>query len=84
MQVYLLTIESQDDVSNFIYKSKESALECVRGDLKDRNHFDTEEPYLTQEELQKRQEEAVKALDGLGTWEDDDVTYWLDQKDVLD
>lgn len=84
MKVYLLTIESQDNVENLIYKSQESALECVKGDLLDRYHFDTDEPYITQEELEEKQDEAVNALQNYGSWKDDEVQYWLDKKDLLD
>ena len=68
MNVYLLTIESQDGIAHYVYRFKEKALECVKSTITGK----------------KKQNEAIKALANLGHWEDNGEQYWLDEKELID
>ncbi len=83
-KIWVLTTEERDFVETDLYRSKESAMECVKGDLLDRYHFDTDEPYITKEELQEKQEQAENELNAAGWWQDDEVTYYLEEKEIND
>ena len=82
-KIFVLTTEEQDYVDTELFRSRENAVKSVLDDLHDRYHFDTDEPYITESELQEKRETAVRELEH-GWWEDGEVTYYLDEKEVQD
>jgi len=82
MQIFVLLFEENDGLDTELFFTKEKAIEYVDGDLEDRYHFDTDEPYITQDELADKKREMREAFDKFGYWTDDDVTYYLDEKTV--
>lgn len=83
-KIWVLTVEERDAVNTELYRGRENAVKCVIEDLADRYHFDTDEPYITEQELMEKQQTAKKELDSVGWWQDDDVTYYIDEKQVQD
>ena len=83
-KIFVLTIEEQDGLYLELYRSRENAVKFVLDDLHDRYHFDTDEPYISESELQEKRNTAVSELDKYGWWKDDEVTYCLDEKLVQD
>lgn len=83
-KIFVLATEEQDGVSTELYRSRESAVKSVLDDLHDRYHFDTDEPYISESELQEKKNTAVSELDKYGWWEDGEVIYYLDEKEVQD
>ena len=83
-KIFVLTIEEQDGLYLELYRSRENAVKYVLDDLHDRYHFDTDEPYISESELQEKRNAAVSELDKYGWWKDDEVTYCLDEKLVQD
>ena len=83
-KIFVLTIEEQDGLYLELYRSRENAVKFVLDDLHDRYHFDTDEPYISESELQEKRNTAVRELDKYGWWKDDEVTYYLDEKLVQD
>ena len=83
-KIFVLTIEEQDYVDAELFHSRENAVKCVLDDLHDRYHFDTDEPYISESELQEKRNTAVRELDKYGWWKDDEVIYYLDEKEVQD
>jgi len=77
--LYVTLIHDQEsesyDVS--LYHNKENALQCVKDDLRMRNHFDDdeEEPYCTEDELLMLQQSAVESIKQSGYYSDDCVIY---------
>jgi len=85
MKIWVLLVEDADGNDCYLYKTYEGALNCVMGDIEDRNHFDTDEPYITREELAQKQQEARDEIEELGYWQDDDGTnYWIQEKELND
>lgn len=82
MQIFVLLFEENDSLDTELFFTKEKAIEYVDGDLSDRYHFDTDEPDITIEELEKKKREMREAFDKFGYWTDDDVTYYLDEKTI--
>lgn len=84
LRLWGLAVTDKDDgsLTQLCFKTREKALEFVRDDLHDRYHFDTNEPYITEEEYKTLCATADKELGQGGWWEDGEVTYWLEQVDV--
>ena len=83
-KIFVLTIEEQDGLYLELYRSRKNAVKYVLDDLHDRYHFDTDEPYISESELQEKRNAAVSELGKYGWWKDDEVTYCLDEKLVQD
>lgn len=84
MKVYVLTVTEDDFQDVSVFKSKKSLIKNVKADLADRYHFDTDEPYITKEELEAKQAEAEKSLLEDECWEDDGTTYRMDAAELED
>jgi len=77
---YVLRVVDEDIDEISVHLCRESALGVVKGDLSDRNHFDTDEPYCTAEELAELQATAVNSLLKDGVYDDGEVKYTLEYK----
>ena len=82
--ILLVRDHEDDDTTTLLFHSKEKALDEVRGDLRDRNHFDTNEPYCTEEKLAELQKEATDSILEFGWHDDGEVLYQLTECDYED
>lgn len=81
-KVYVLMVQDHEnqfstEYTVLLFHSEEKALDAIRNDLRDRNHFDTNEPYCTEEELADCQKEVIDSILKCGWWNDDEVMYDL-------
>ena len=62
-KIFVLTIEEQDGLYLELYRSRENAVKYVLDDLHDRYHFDTDEPYISESELQEKRNVVLEEID---------------------
>jgi hypothetical protein len=75
MKVYVLTVED-DGFDVLSFSTKEKAVECIEDDLRDHYHFDTDEPYLTDKELEEEICEMRESIKDFGNWENAELVKY--------
>ena len=70
---------TEEMIDNYLFNNVKNALALVAGDLKDRYHFDTDEPYCTPLELAQLTAKMEEELLNRGVFEDGEVEYILER-----
>ena len=69
----------EDMIDNYLFNDIKNTLKMVAGDLKDRYHFDTDEPYLTPQGLAWLIAKMEEELLNNGVFVDGEVEYILER-----
>lgn len=83
MKIWVVIVEDTDSLSDYLFFNKQDAIDDIKGNIRDHNHFDTDEPYCTQEELEEKQNKVIADIENFGWAKDEDVTYYLEHNEVI-
>lgn len=80
MTIFVLSVTEYDEKNIMCFKTKDGVIETIINDLKDRYHFDTDEPYLTQDELNEEINTMKFHIEKYGYWKDNmNCEYIIDE-----
>lgn len=84
MEVYVLTVlDNVNDIHSVtVYDNYNKAINEIENDLKDRNHFNEDNPYISETDLNEIIELMKEDIDKQGMWSDDTVYYIVDRREV--
>ena len=83
LKVFVLNVFGEDIHDVFVFDSYEKAVNKIRITLKDYYHFDTDTPYLTEQEMKDVITEMESIIYDDGEYESgDDLKFTIDERYV--